>query len=290
MLSLHSHSGEFCLHASDTLEECVQRAIALKFRVFGLSEHVPRSRVQDLYPEEEHLTPADLNKTFTNYVVVARALQSKYKDQIRLLVGAETEYIHETSLQDLVSLRKETPLDYVVGSVHHVQGHPIDFDLSRLETAENHLGGTEALFLAYFDAQYEMLRHIKPEVVGHFDLIRMFRPSHPLSNETWSKIKRNVREIKASGGLVEINSRAWKKGLPSAYPLRDILEYMIEEEVNFTLSDDSHGPKDVGMHYDKLVAYLKEMNINRVWFITESGAVEAMDIDLDRPLCLDWRS
>ena len=50
--SHHSHSGQFCKHAKGTLEEVVQEAIRQKFRVYGLTEHVPRYRVEDLYPEE----------------------------------------------------------------------------------------------------------------------------------------------------------------------------------------------------------------------------------------------
>ena len=50
--SHHSHSGEFCKHAVGTLEDVVVEAIRRGFRVFGLSEHVPRYRTSDLYPEE----------------------------------------------------------------------------------------------------------------------------------------------------------------------------------------------------------------------------------------------
>ena len=51
-ISLHSHSGQFCKHAVGTLEEVVLSAISKGFKVYGLSEHMPRSRLVDLYPEE----------------------------------------------------------------------------------------------------------------------------------------------------------------------------------------------------------------------------------------------
>lgn len=50
--SHHSHSGQFCKHAVGTLEDVVQAAIAQRFAVYGLTEHVPRYRQIDLYPEE----------------------------------------------------------------------------------------------------------------------------------------------------------------------------------------------------------------------------------------------
>lgn len=51
-VSHHSHSGQFCLHAKGTLEEVVLEAIRKGFTTYGLSEHVPRYRERDLYPEE----------------------------------------------------------------------------------------------------------------------------------------------------------------------------------------------------------------------------------------------
>lgn len=52
MHSHHSHSGQFCRHAKDDLESIILKAIELGFETFGLSEHAPRYRVEDLFPEE----------------------------------------------------------------------------------------------------------------------------------------------------------------------------------------------------------------------------------------------
>ena len=55
--SHHSHSGQFCRHASGTLEQVVLEAIRQGFEVYGLTEHVPRYRLEDLYPEEVRPLP-----------------------------------------------------------------------------------------------------------------------------------------------------------------------------------------------------------------------------------------
>ena len=34
-----------------------------------------------------------------------------------------------------------------------------------------------------------------------------------------------------------------------------------------TISDDSHGVSGVALHYDKLYSYLKEMNINVLYYL-----------------------
>lgn len=49
--SHHSHSGQFCGHAENNLEEVVQTAIEKKMEVFAMTEHMPREE-EDFYPEE----------------------------------------------------------------------------------------------------------------------------------------------------------------------------------------------------------------------------------------------
>ena len=58
--SHHSHSGQFCNHAMNTLEEVVKNAIARKMEVFALTEHMPRED-NDLYPEEVRWMDADVS-------------------------------------------------------------------------------------------------------------------------------------------------------------------------------------------------------------------------------------
>lgn len=166
----------------------------------------------------------ELSRLFSEYIVLAKALQEKYKDRITVLVGMETESIYPELLEVAQELRKTHRLDYIVGSVHHVHATPVDFDEAMLATAENLSGGTEFLFREYFDAQFSMLQQLRPEVVGHFDLIRLFRPEFELSDEVWMRIRRNVDLVVEYGGLFEVNSRAYKKGLKWAYPMKDILK------------------------------------------------------------------
>jgi histidinol-phosphatase (PHP family) len=48
----HSHSGQFCHHASGILEDVVKEAIKKQFHTIGLTEHMPRFSEAELYHEE----------------------------------------------------------------------------------------------------------------------------------------------------------------------------------------------------------------------------------------------
>jgi histidinol-phosphatase (PHP family) len=94
------------------------------------------------------------------------------------------------------------------------------FEVALLKSSSNE----ENLFAAYFDSQYQMLQNIKPMVVGHFDVIRKYRPNFIFTDLIWKKVEKNIDYIINYGGLFEINSAGFKTGLPDAYPQRDILQ------------------------------------------------------------------
>ncbi|TPX44924.1 histidinol-phosphatase [Synchytrium endobioticum] len=281
-VSLHSHSGQYCQHAYGELEQVIQKAIDMGFVCFGMSEHMPRSQEKDLYPEEVELkyTPSCLATTYDNFVSNAQRLIAQYETpNTSLLLGMETEYIRLSDLDLVTQLRTQHQIDYIVGSVHHVAEVPVDYSDAMYTSIEHMLGSTETVFRVYFNAQYEMLKILKPEVVGHFDLVRLFRPYHPLSKDVWGLIDRNIQCIVSYGGLVEINSRALKKNLPWPYPFKDIVQRMMACNVKFTISDDSHGPNDVAIHYDKLRDYLLEMGIGSIYYLTKiDGHVITLEI------------
>ncbi|KAI9830871.1 MAG: histidinolphosphatase [Phylliscum demangeonii] len=294
--SLHSHSGEFCLHAQNTLEEMVQAAIRQRMRVFALTEHIPRDQAEDLYPEEKKgaQTVATLVDTFDRFYHEAHRLQRQYRSQIDLLVGFESEWIRPSSRPLIQQLMRTYSVDVWVGSVHHVRGLPIDYDRAVYEGARELVGGTdEAIFAAYYDAQFTMLQELQPPVVGHLDLIRL-KSDQPDGDPrrwpaVWAKIVRNLDFIAGYGGVVEINAAALRKGMAEPYPKREIsqvsgtrpvalvpgyrvlrrlirLQAFLERGGRFTLSDDSHAVEQVGSHYLPVLPFLRTVGITMLYY------------------------
>ena len=225
--SHHSHSGQFCGHAANTLEEVVQQAISKGMLVFCLTEHIPRERI-DFYPEEEQdHTPESLIKLYDDFYHEARRLQKVYADQIQLFVGFEGEWIRDSSLKITTDLLEKYEVDLFIGSVHHVHTVPIDYDTAHYHKARDIAGGSdEQLFADYFDAQYAMLQALKPPVVGHFDLIRLKSDGADRSFKTWpqvwERITRNLTFVAEYGGLLELNSSSLRKGMKEPYPQVEI--------------------------------------------------------------------
>lgn len=202
-----------------------------------------------------------MEATYLAFLDEAIRLRSIYSDRISLLIGLETDYITPLDLSQTTSLLdRRKDIDYVVGSVHHVNGVSIDFDKPtwvravRTVVAGN-TGSTmdvspnsntislpsvpdtddlptpdeiQTFLLAYFDAQYDMLRTHQPEVVGHIDLCLLWTPEISLKGtgmeEVWEKVLRNIDFAISYGGLFEANAAAIRKGWKTSYPNPDIVQ------------------------------------------------------------------
>jgi histidinol-phosphatase (PHP family) len=175
--------------------------------------------------QEGDYTEEGLRKSFENYLVEAARLKEVYSSQINIMIGFESEWIRESSEDDIKAVLKRYAgtLDLFVGSIHHVFGCPIDFDHGKYQLAREKAGGTDQkVFLRYFTEMDAMLRALKPPIVGHFDLIRLKSDSPDTQFEgmedVWERIRHNLDYIASYGGILELNSAALRKGLAEPYP------------------------------------------------------------------------
>ena len=286
----HSHSGQFCAHARNTLRDTLTRAAHHhRMTVVALTEHVSRSD-RHLYPEEraEGIDGAELSRLFDGFHVEATKVRKELQPKLdevgaQILIGFEAEWVdaEECAAQTRSLMSKEAMegrdrFDFFVGSVHHVLGEPIDFDRPKYEKAREVAGGTdEKLFGRYFDEQMDMLEATKPLVVGHFDLIRLLsdEPNADLKEkpEIWHRILRNLQYIKGYGGCLEVNSSALRKGLKEPYPSKSVCVVWKDMGGDFVLSDDSHGVEQIAACYGEAVEVLRELGVVGLAYLWREG-------------------
>lgn len=260
-VSVHGgHSGEFCGHATDALESVVERYIDLDFDWVCLTEHIPANS-HDLIPDDEReqgWTSAKLFDRFDQYINEARRLQKEKKEQIEIFVGFETEAF--SGYESLIStLINEYQPDMIVGSVHHVLDVPFDFSKDYYKRAVDKSGNIDAMYCHYYDAQLELIELFKPDVVGHFDLIRIHDPEYKKRwevTEIRERILRNLEKIKQLGLTMDLNVRSLHKGASEPYISEPILKQAIKEGINIVPGDDSHGISTVGTYIDEGIKYL----------------------------------
>ncbi|KAI1854107.1 hypothetical protein JX265_003570 [Neoarthrinium moseri] len=278
---MHSHSGQFCPgHAVDQLEDIVKQAISKGFTTMGLTEHMPRYSREDLYPEEwdnPEESLAALVPRHEAYLVEAQRLQKAYASQIHILIGFEGEWIRSEYGDLITSLASHPCIDYFMGSIHHVNGHPIDFDGVFYRRAIESAGGSEEkLYERYYDQQFELLQALKPRVVGHFDLCRLLseKPDRDVREwkGVWERIVRNLKFTAGYGGWLECNTSGLRKMLAEPYPCRIIAEEWLKMGGKFTFSDDSHGIGHLGTNYLRGLEYLESLGLTDVWVLQRNPA------------------
>jgi histidinol-phosphatase (PHP family) len=268
------HSGAYCRHAKGRLGDVVRRAVELGFTHYGMSEHCPRWRAADRFADELDLAPEDLVRMFDDYVAEACQLQDTWSDRIELFLGFETEVLPPDRWVDaMTGLRATLPrCDYVIGSVHHVEGMVIDYKPELARQAADAVGGQQALELAYFELVARVATELRPEILGHIDLIRKFAgPDPQFDASVRAAIERALEAARASGSALDVNAAPARRGFGPIYPLPWILARACAMGIPVTLGDDGHGPHDVGVGLDACVAAIAAAGYREIHCLTRAG-------------------
>lgn len=270
-ISFHGgHSGQFCYHADDTLDEIIQQYIRLGFKTVGVSEHIPPVSDLFLMPDEKEagLTAADIYQQFEVYIKTINQLKTSYAGKITIFIGMETE-TYEGAFPHIHQLVNTFKPDYLVGSVHHIGDVCFDYSKENYHQIISDHGSHEAVYQNYFDQQYEMIKEIKPFVVGHFDLIRIFDPDYEQRLKMpgiKTKITRNLELIKSLNLVMDFNVRSLLKGAKEPYVSRPILELARKMGIRVIPGDDSHGVHQAGLNIDKAITILEALGFEtRQW-------------------------
>jgi histidinol-phosphatase (PHP family) len=104
------------------------------------------------------------------------------------------------------------------------------------------------LHKAYFAAVADMVATLRPQIVGHLDLIRKFDgPAADFAADVWPLIDRALETICNVEAALDVNAAPARKGLGPVYPLPAILKRARQLNIRVTLGDDSHAVADVGV-------------------------------------------
>ena len=241
-VDLHNHTT-LCNHAIDTPEEYIQKAISLGIDVYGFSEHAPMKNFEDGY----RLT-LDKKVYYENMIL---DLREKYSQDIDILLGYEVDFINGDYILDEITKAK---VDYLIGSVHYLDKWGFDNPEFIKEYESRDI---DMIWKEYFDAVSCMVKTGKFDIVGHFDLIKVFKflPKKDVRLIAADTLK----EIKKSGMVLEINPAGLRKPVKEQYPSKPLLEVAFDLDIPITFGSDAHSVEQVGFGYDEVVLLAKEI-------------------------------
>ena len=230
---LHCHTT-YC-DGKNTPEEMVLAAIEKGLGRIGFSGHAP-SPYSAAY--------AMLTQRLPSYMDEVRALKQRYCDRIEILLGLE---------QDLYSGPLPEGLDYFIGSVHDIvvdgKSYAVDHSPETLSLCcrEAFGGDGYAMCEAYY-ASVARLADMKPDIVGHIDLVTKFIEREPLFDPNHPRYLAAafgaIDALLPTGAIFEINTGAMSRGWRTApYPAPALLDYIKKNGGRVLLTGDSHAAR-----------------------------------------------
>lgn len=262
----HSHS-HYC-DGKGTLEDQVIAAIDLGIQSFGFSSHCPVT-----FPNNWSM-PMDRLEEYSSTV---QQLKVKYANRIQLYHGLEVDFIPGMIDVQNDFIRK-AQLDYSVGSVHFVgafvDGTPWEIDGTHLvfKKGLQDIYGNDAKIVVqkYFKLTRQMIKEACPTIIGHLDKIKMQNKGYWDENSDWyhDEIIQCLELIKASGAILEINTRGIYKGLTSEpYPSYFAITLANELEIPMCLNSDSHRPAELTGAFCQTANELKRIGMKHLWVL-----------------------
>ena len=247
-IDLHNHTT-LCNHANGTVEQYIQRAIDLGIDQYGFSDHAPMNF------DPKYRMDISQKELYEKWVLDAK---EKYKDQIKILLAYEVDYLEGFMLDEILNAK----VDYLIGSVHFLKNKNDMWGFDNPEFIGVYKSkDIDTIWLEYFETIKAMAKTQLFDIVGHFDLIKVFRflPKKDiriLANDA-------LKQIKKSNMVLEINPAGLRKPIEETYPSRQLLEVAYEMNIDITFGSDAHEVDQVGFKYDEVVALVKEIGYTK---------------------------
>ena len=275
IIDTHIHTS-ICKHAKGDPEDYILKAIEKNVDILGFSEHAYFFGIDQIHRPEDDEQEEFLNKL--------KKLKEKYKDQIKILIGLEVEFLpsQEDKLREYL---KDKELDFTIGSVHYAE----DINNSKNVNVNGLYNRKQIYYAQKFDKYFQMLGFaVKSglfDYIAHPDLVMMVGLE---SEEFTKKIKSVINLMKTYAVGYEINTSGFLKKVyfpesdtvelnKNTIPNFKAIKLAAEDNVPLVIGSDAHSPNHLCRFFDKTKAKLKELGINKLSYF-ENG--EKIDYDM----------
>ena len=245
----HTHH-ERCGHARGSIRDYIEAAIENGLSLIGIADHTPyfTSDEDQPYP---HIAMG--KKEFPIYVSEVLRLKQEYEGRIEVLLGIESDFFPE-SVSLYGQYFEPYPFDYIIGSVHHVDGIGI-FHKERWER----LSAAQKVQVkeTYYHLIEQSARSGLFQILGHIDAMKGFYPA--FSSIQTDAVEQTIKVLSENDMVIEVNTSGKTKDCGGWYPSDEILEMAFHYGIKVTFGSDAHDPYRVGDDFELVQQKLKEI-------------------------------
>ena len=264
LVNLHTHSF-YCKHGTGTIAQFVSQAKEDGLRVLGFSEHCP-------LPDREYQKGNRMDYPDLPFYEADVRAQMNDPD-IRVLLGAECDWLPDEESFYRDGLLSERGYDYLCCSIHHM----VDPSDGREKFIQYINDMPVGHMLEYVRLYTDALRSGLFLFGCHPDLfLAGYRHWDADSKAASMDIIQCARECDIP---LEINDNGLRKkiietenGPRHPYPVREFWEMARDEGLKIVTNSDAHRPKDVAAHLTNSFAFASQAGISFAsWDIEDSG-------------------
>jgi len=275
LATYHNHSN--WSDGKATLHEILAAARRMRIDELGISDHWV------LHPQGTRMKWAMAPDRLADYVEamidLKREANAQRAPEIR--IGLEVDwYPSRPDSPDpglpLRAVLERHPFDYLIGSVHEVDGFMIDGSPAAWQplSAEqvNHL------HRRYWRNMRSLAESEIFDIVAHIDLPKKF--GFHATCDLRTEIAEALDAIAAAGNkpVVELNTAGWHKPCACGYPAPEILRECRRRDIPVTISADAHQPEHLLRDFERAAERLSKAGYSQVArFCGREKRFEALD-------------
>ena len=223
-------------------QENIDAAYEAGFNEMGFADHVLICKTN----EKWCMDPKDLDEYY-KYFNQLREESSK----IPVKVGLEVDYI-EGREKDIEKMLDKYDLDYRIGSVHYIEKKMCIDSEPKIYIGKDF----DYVFDLYFKTVSKAVESNLFDIIGHFDLIRVFcfKPTYDVTPyyKDFSKL------LKKHDITFEINTNGRNKPVNDFYPDKRFLEILANDGNTVCVNSDAHYPYRIGQFFDEAYELVKK--------------------------------
>ena len=243
-IDLHNHTVR-CNHAEGTIDEYIQKAIALGIDIYGFSEHA----AMDF--DEGYRLGFDEMPSYQDEILSAK---ERYKADIDILLGYEVDWLPGHMDERVLGAK----VDFLIGSVHFINKWSFDNPEFIGAWKEKNI---DEVWQAYFEAVRDMAKSGLFDIVGHFDLIKVFK--YLPQKDIRLLAKEALYAIKDTDMVLEVNTSGLRKPIGEIYPSQTLLQEAYALDIPITFGSDAHKVAQVGAGLEEAYALAKAIGYTK---------------------------
>ena len=182
-------------------------------------------------------------------------------------IGLEAEY-RPNEEGRIKHLLEQFPFDFVIGSVHEINGWAFDIPEEEHKHWKN---DADELYRGYFEVVTQAASSGLFTTIGHFDLIKIFgvRPR----TDILALADEALTAVAEHGLVLEVNTNGRYKPIQEFYPEQRLREEILRRGIDFTLGSDAHCAEVVGRDLNEAIQLLRQIGVHSVVGFARLGKV-----------------